>query len=241
MLLFLVHFIRDLKSVKMFLKLEAPSNILLAGPSQSGKSFWIKQLITYKDAMFKVVPVRVIYAYGAYQPEFENLKKLGVEFHAGLPNKQDLEQWSEIGQHVFLILDDVMQSGCNSPDILTLFTVNSHHMNMTTAFLCQNLFPPGRYSRSISLNAHYIVIFKTKRDQLQVQTLGKQILPNHSKFFAESYENACAEPYGYLFCDLHPATDKKFELRTRIFPGEDTWFYTPIKEGQEAGTYSLNI
>jgi hypothetical protein len=41
---------------------------------------------------------------------FEELKQLGVEFHQGLPSAEDLEQWSESGKHLLLILDDVMLS-----------------------------------------------------------------------------------------------------------------------------------
>lgn len=225
----------------MFIKLESPSTFLVTGSSQSGKTTWIKRLIEHRREMFKIPPVKVKYIYKIQQPLFEDLKALGVEFHCSLPCREELEEWTESGDSLLLILDDVMQEACASPDILSLFTVISHHRNVTTCFLMQNIFPRGLHARSISLNAHYIVIFKTKRDRLQVQTLGRQIFPGLAKYFAEAYEDATNENYNYLFCDLHPATDKRFELRTRIFPGEDTWFYSPIKAGEKPGTYSFVI
>lgn len=217
----------------MFLKFETPSTFLIAGPTQSGKSHFVQKLIECKEQLFKIPPKAVKYAYGAWQPAFEEMQKVGVNFHSGVPNRKDLEEWSQTGDHVLIVLDDVMQEACASPDIMALFTIQCHHKNLTVVFLSQNIFPPGKCARTISLNCHYIVLFKTKRDRLQVQTLGKQILPGEVKHFMEAYQDATSESYGYLVCDLHPGTDKEFQLRTHIFPGEMTWFYTPHKEGEK--------
>lgn len=203
-----------------------PTTFLLAGPSQCGKSTWIRQLIESKDVMFTQPPKKVIYAYSAWQPMFEEMK--GVEFHKGLPTCEEMESWSDL----LLVLDDVMQAACLSEEVLSLFCVQSHHRNITAAILMQNLFPPGRFGRTISLNCHVITLFPTKRDKLQVQVLGRQMFPGQSKYFAESYEDATSQPYGYLVCDLHPASDEHLQLRTRIFPGEHTWVYQRLHKRQ---------
>lgn len=210
------------------LQFETPSSVLLAGPSQSGKTVWTRRLIQNKAQMFKVPPVKVIYAYSAWQPLFDSLE--GVDFHKDAPTGAELEQWSESGEHILVVLDDVMAAVCASPDIMSLFTINCHHRNISVLFLVQNIFPTGKWARSISLNCHYIVLFRTKRDVLQIQSLGKQILPGQSKYFAGAYGDATEEKWGYLLCDLHPATEKEFQLRTHIFPEEVIWFYTPLKK-----------
>lgn len=128
------------------------------------------------------------------------------------------------GDYVVLVLDDVMQEAFASVEIMSLFTINCHHRNMSVIFMTQNIFPPGKCARTISLNCHYIILFKTKRDKLQVQTLGKQIFPGETKYFMSSYRDATIEPFGYLLCDLHPRSDKEFQLRTHIFPNELTWY-----------------
>ena len=226
----------------MFLKFPSPSNFLLAGMTQSGKSFWGKRLIENKEQMFQIPPKRVVYVYSTFQPLFKELQSLGVKFHEGLPTKEQLEQWTISRDHLLLFLDDVITSACNSLDIVTLFTVTSHHRNVTTVLMLQTVFAPCfRYARVLSLNSHFFVLFNTKRDRQQIVNLGKQIFPNQSNYFMTCYEDACSEPYGYLLCDLHPATDKKFMLRTRIFPGEVTWFYGPNKEGEESETYSFSV
>jgi len=59
-----------------------------------------------------------------------------------------------------------MEEGRNEKPVLDLFTKESHHQNISLMYLCQDIFPPGKYAKSISRNAHYIVAFKDPRDQL---------------------------------------------------------------------------
>lgn len=113
---------------------------------------------------------------------------------------------------------------------MDLFTVKCHHYNITVLFLVQNVFPPGKYARTLSLNAHYICLFATKRDALQIQSLGRQISPGQNAYFMEAYHDATTEAFGYLLCNLHPRTDKLFQLSTHIFPNENMWVYTPLKK-----------
>ena len=58
--------------------------------------------------------------------------------------------------------------------ILDLFTKVSHHCDVACIYLTLNLFPPGKFSRNISLNAHYIIAFNHPRDTLGLRTLAQQ-------------------------------------------------------------------
>ena len=179
-------------------------------------------MIEDKDVMFTHPPKTVMYCYSTWQPMYDRMT--GVEFHKGLPTREEMESWSDL----LLILDDVMQAACVSPDVLNLFCVESHHRNITAAILSQNVFPPGKCARSISINSHYIILFAAKRDKLQIQVLGRQMFPGQSKYFLQSYNDATNMRYGYLVCDLHPASNLRFQLRTHIFPGQATWVYQPL-------------
>lgn len=216
----------------MFIKLKTPSTHLLVGQTQTGKTHYAKRIIECRDQMFNVPPVAVKYVYEAWQPMFEDMPRMGVDFHQGIPTGEELKGWSKSGDHVLIVLDDVMHQACASPEIMSLFTIQCHHRNASVMILAQNIFPPGRCARTISLNCHYITLFNTKRDRLQVQTLGKQIFPGQVPYFMDAYRDATAENYGYILCDLHPGTDKTFQLRSRIFPEEFTWYYTPHKDGE---------
>ena len=67
------------------------------------------------------------------------------------------------------VLDDFMNER-----ILDLFTKVSHHCDVTCIYLTQNPFPRGKFSRSISLNAHYIIVFNNPGDSLGLRTLTQQ-------------------------------------------------------------------
>ena len=85
----------------------------------------------------------------------------------------------------------------------------------------QNLFHQGKGNRSISLNSHYLVLFKNPRDKLQSLTLAKQMpYPGRTDFFLKQYEEAVLRrPYGYLLIDLKTTTQDDCRLRTKVLPG----------------------
>jgi len=97
-----------------------------------------------------------------------------VQFHEGIPESDHLKSWFPKGG--FLILDDLMAEGGEDKALLELFTKHSHQ-NITVLYLCQDMFPPGKYTKSISRNAHYIVAFKNPRDQLGMKNLPLQAFP----------------------------------------------------------------
>jgi len=102
--------------------------------------------------------------------------------------------------------------------VANVFTKISHHRNVSVVYLTQNVFDKNKYARTISLNAHYLVLFKNPRDATQFATLA-------SKFAIEAYKDATSAPYGYLLIDLKPEKDERCRLRTNVFPGETQFAY----------------
>jgi hypothetical protein len=74
-------------------------------------------------------------------------------------------------------------------------------MGVSVLYQTQNLFPPGKLSRTISLNSHYMLIFQNPRDSLGVSTLARQMFPKCIHYLLEAYGDATSKPYGYLFID----------------------------------------
>lgn len=89
--------------------------------------------------------------------------------------------------------------------------------------------------RTLSLNTHYFVLYKTRRDQEQILRFGGQAFPQQSKYFLDAYQKATFTPYGYLLVDLNPHSCKLYSLRTRFFPGEDIIVYRPRDEETDFG------
>lgn len=206
-----------------------PFTCLIAGPTQCGKTYFISQVLLYKDILINPVPQRTIYCYMMWQPIYDEIRNANpnIEFHQGLI---DFESELNESENNLLILDDLMNECDNSQSIMSLFTVGSHHKNTSVFFLVQNLFSRGKYMRTISLNSHYIILFKNPRDRLQILTLARQMFPNKIKFLIESFDDASEnKSHSYLFLDLKQQTENKNRVQTAIIPGEKRILYTSKK------------
>jgi hypothetical protein len=192
----------------------------VAGPSGCGKSVFIAKLLSNVEVMITPVPENIMYCYTEYQPMFDEFPH--VNFVEGIP---DIGQFT--GEHrTLLILDDLMNT--NSDSISELFTRVSHHRNVSVFYLTQNIFHKSKHSRTISLNAHYIIFFKNPRDAQQISILSRQMYPTQGKFLVEAFRDATEYPFGYLLIDLKADTQEKFRIRTNIFPDEQQYAYVPI-------------
>jgi hypothetical protein len=204
----------------MDMRLKHPFTAILAGPTGCGKSVFTLKLITQSQHMIDPAPEKIIYCYGEYQEIFNDYPQ--VTFIEGLP---DVSQFDG-KQQTLLILDDLMTE--SNDDVSNIFTKVSHHRNVSVVYLSQNLFYRSKQNRTMSLNTHYMVLFKNPRDATQVANLSRQMYPGRSKFLVEAFKDATAKPYGYLLIDLKPDTDEKFRVRANIFPNDDRQYvYVP--------------
>lgn len=201
-----------------------PFTALVAGPTGSGKSTFVFKLIENADVMIRPPPSKIVYCYGEYQPSFDAYPQ--VDFRRGLPDSEDFDG----SRPSLLIVDDLMDEADRS--VANLFTKGSHHRNVSVVFLVQNMFHKNKYIRTISLNAHYMVLFKNPRDASQFASLARQMYPNRSTFAVEAYKDATRQPFSYLLVDLRPEQDEDLRLRTNIFPGDTQYVYVP-KDGHE--------
>ena len=67
-----------------------PTNILIAGPTQAGKTFFFKQIL--EDQLIQPSPSRVISVYGEHVPNLADLKHLSptIEYVQGRNNFLDI-------------------------------------------------------------------------------------------------------------------------------------------------------
>ena len=61
-----------------------------------------------------------------------------------------------------------MREYCKDNSIYDIFTVDSHHKNISVFVLAQNLFLKERNARTISLNCKYIITTNNSRDRAQL-------------------------------------------------------------------------
>jgi hypothetical protein len=172
---------------------------------------------------------QVLYAYSEWQDNFDHMQETitNIEFHQGLPSASFIDSWSSGSEIQILVLDDLMSQVCASTEMVQLYTVKCHHRQIVTVTLQHSLFPPGKHSRTLSLNVNYFILFRNQRDLLQIQYFARQCFPNKSKYFMDSYMTATSEPYGFLVLDLDPRSDKKYQLRSHILKGQTPVIYVP--------------
>ena len=146
------------------MQFKCPSSVMIAGPSQCGKTTFTRQLLRQANVLFERPIKKIVYCYGQRQECFKDMTG-HVQFVEGIP--EDIPcLFPPACRPGVLVLDDLMRHCSDDEHILDLFTKVSHHCDVTCIYLTQNLFPPGKFSRSISLNAHYIIAFNNPRDTL---------------------------------------------------------------------------
>ena len=204
------------------LPFKSPTSVIISGPSGVGKTSLLIKIIKNSERMFEIPPMQIYYFYSIWQKKFDEIKSNNVIFINSLPNSTDIEGMDS-SSHKLIIIDDMQISAMNDPFIANLFSRDSHHRNITVFLILQNLYHQGKYSRDIALNAHYLIIFRNPRDQIQLKTLGRQI--GSSMKLMKSYEDATSEKFGYLLIDMSPASNPMYMFRSHILPSEYTIIY----------------
>lgn len=198
-----------------------PFNAIVAGPTGSGKTFFVRNFLAQWDCHIyglRKKVLNVVWCHGISQA-IHNIPigpKVKETYIDGLVT---LEEINELKPDL-IVIDDLMSETTSSSDLTNLFTRVSHHKSISIMFLVQNFYHQGKEMRTISLNAHYITLFKNRRDEQQANTLGRQMFPRRSKYFDEAYDDATKDSYGYISIDLSPTTPEKYRVRTRILAQE---------------------
>ena len=106
-----------------------------------------------------------------------------IEFVKGIPTALEQVGFFYVNKRNLIMFDDQMIDASKDKRIVNLFTLGFHHRNLSVIYIVQNQFPQRKGSRCISLNSHYLVLFKNPRGTLQILTLAKQMYPGQTDFF----------------------------------------------------------
>lgn len=148
-------------------------------------------------------PEKIVWCYREWQPAYESLQDR-VKFIRNIP-EDDEKLVADLNTRHLLIFDDMM-GGKAIESIVDLFTRKAHHRNTSVIYITQNVFDRATQHRIISLNAHYLVLFKN--------WLSRQLDMPH---LMSAYQDATRQPHGYLIVDLSPQTPDELRLRSQLF------------------------
>lgn len=192
-----------------------PFSMLVSGPSNCGKSTFVREVITRQDELYTKPPGRVFYFYRVYQAAFKSLHPYVTQFVQGICSMEWLEAHADKDGNDTIVMDDLALHV--TENTAQLFSVGSHHFNVNLIFVCQNLFTKNIYFREISLNSTYILIFKNPRDASTISHFSKQFRPGSSKTVLAMFKDATKYPFSYLLFDMHQNTPENWRIKSNIF------------------------
>lgn len=164
-----------------------------------------------------------------------------IEFAKGIPTDLEQDHYLDASVPNLLVMDDLMSLTSKDPRINEIFYADSHHRNTSVITINQNMYfnkdPTQRR------NCHYLILFNNPVDKQSIMTLGRQMYPSNSQYFARHFEDAVSKPYGYLLVDLKATTDEHRRLRGNALTIDQSSIQ-PIRSGQEqvdTSTHSQSI
>ena len=207
-----------------------PFTLTLAGPTQSGKSTFIHNMIKTAGKKYSEKPGKFYLFYSIWQPIYEKMAKLNcdIEFFPGMPNSDFIHDTVEQGRNDTLVFDDLASNLGKST--VELFNVLSHHMGCNVCFIVHNLFERAPFFREISLNSKYICIMKNPRDSSSIFHFARQFSPENPRRVVEIFRYATKKPQSYLMIDLSQDTPDSSRLMSNIFHenGDDFLIYRNV-------------
>jgi len=205
----------------MALQFEPSTTFSVVGCTNTGKSFWVYTLLKSKASLFREPPKHTLYCYSIYQDLFDRMEREFENFtlHQGLPSQSTLDDFcSQDSSQKIILFDDLMISLLASKEMAKLFTEGAHHRGLSIIFISQNLYQKGAVAKTVALNIHVLVLFKSMRSTGQISHLGREIFPNSPRALVDAYLECTSEKYGYLLLDLSPHTSNDdYRMRTHIF------------------------
>lgn len=208
-------------------RLLSPFTMLIAGPTSCGKSHLVFEIIKNVHTLVTPEVHDITYCYSQWQPGFKQLQENGVKFYKGLLSREELfDEERDTTKHSMLIIDDLLDPEY-APLAKDLFIKGSHHLNMNVIFITQNLFFANKDFRTLSLNAHYLVIFKNPRDMSQIGYISRQAFPSQPSFLTHVYNNETQKKHSYIVFDCKQGTPDYLRVRNSVTTPWNTLVFIP--------------
>lgn len=222
------------------LSIRTPTTIAVVGPTQCGKTHFVFELFKNPNIFLNPNCVKnIFYFYKAWSSEFDKNKHLIKQFINNNVTSEYIKELSSPFKHndgCIIVIDD-FQEDLNQ-EIADLFTVFSHHNNITPIIIMQSLYGSNKtaqYQRIIKRNTHHLILFDNHMDKSQFSRLGQLLFPQNKKFFLKAFEDATNKfaktiidnmgkqiKTGYLWVAGHPQQNAMTRLRTNVLKNDPT-------------------
>ena len=104
------------------------TTVFIAGPTSSGKTRLLLRAL--KESLSSPIPTRMIWVYGEWQADPEEIRTLWPKTEFVREMESHLYNSLEPDEHNMVIIDDKMSEEGGSGDLANLFTKGAHHRNL---------------------------------------------------------------------------------------------------------------
>lgn len=205
--------------------LQHPFTFTIAGPTMSGKTFYVLDFLRRRDEIISEKIEKVVYVYTEAQAIFDNYAKEDPQI-VFTTNIEDVD--SLVVPKSLIIFDDKLLDFNDAKEnkvIADWFIKGAHHRDCSVILILQNAY--DKALRLCNINSVYLAFFNQIRDKSTIFNIAKQYCPGNTKFLLDAYNRATSRPYRYLFFDFHQTQNNLYRVRSNTFPDEDCEIYVP--------------
>ena len=91
-------------------RLQHPFSMVVSGPSNSGKTYFVKTVIENMDRLFSEKIENIVYIYSCWQPKYDDLLKIrNIHFIEGIPKSLCDDTVLPVHTRNLLIIEQISQ------------------------------------------------------------------------------------------------------------------------------------
>ena len=184
-----------------WLRYVQPFSMILTGNSMSGKTSFVFDLIDNINNIVINPPQEIHFLYSVDQPIYAKYRDK-INF---TKNVDILTLTPEDEGGAMIIIDDMSDILVKDPNLVSLFTKNTHHKNISVILILQNLFIQSPNYVTLRQNACYygftdVGMNLTALNIFASRLGGKEM----SQYFKAAYKNTMKKKFQVLLLDAHP-------------------------------------
>lgn len=222
-----------------------PFTCIISGPTKSGKTTFIKQLLTAPaksgliDTVFSHISIYIgtriqdNKVFQEMQKHFDPKRFRIVEvcqLYGGDKKVLEenfaydfIEEMKELGSNGCVVFDDLMHELSSANVLGDLFSKNSSHLGLSVLYTTQNIFNESKKNRTehrtVYLNSQYLVLFDTPLDSSVFSTLARRLAGGNSKKYRSivSLMHEVAYKYRYIVVSGNIERERDVMFTSDIF------------------------
>ena len=164
-------------------RFEHPFTSMIAGMTGSGKTAWVRSLLQQASETIYLPPERIVWCYSQWQPAYPEMLVAmpHIEFAKVIPTTLKQGSYFDVNKRNFIVFDRL--TPVKTSELWTSLLVIRIIANWAWFISCRIYFIREKGSCNISLNNHYLLLFKNPRGKLQILTLAKEMYALQTDFF----------------------------------------------------------